>query len=357
MIRRWFDAHLDLAFLAETGRDMHAPLSECRGRIAPPAVTLPSLAEGRVTHALATVYTAPYPGDDAPPESETGPWNYRPDDTLSAYKAGMRQLKLYRAWREAGVVRFLRDAADERSESGGSVGPLTIGILMENADPIESPEQLDEWVEGGVVAVGLAWATPSRYAAGNSIEPADDFGLTDLGRAFVARMDELGVVHDLSHLSPRAVAGVLEATDKPVIASHSNCRALMTHQGERAAQRHLDDATIREIARRGGVVGINLYSPFLDAAIGHGSPERASIAAAVAHVEHACELIGDRRHVALGSDMDGGFPANRLPEAVDTPADLRKLAEALSARGWSDADVNAFAFDNWARFWRVPAGD
>jgi len=331
---------------------MHAPLSECRGRILPPAVTLPSLAEGRVTHALATVYTAPHPGDDAPPESETGPWNYRPDDTLTMYRAGMRQLKLYAAWRQAGLVRPLH-TPDDRGEPDGS---LAMGVLIENADPIESPEHLGEWAEGGVVAIGLAWATPSRYAAGNAIEPADDFGLTDAGRAMVARMDELGVVADLSHLSPRAVADVLEQTDKPVIASHSNCRALMDGLDERAAQRHLDDATIREIARRGGVVGLNLYSPFLRASIGHGSPDRATLADAVAHVEHACAVIGDRRHVGLGSDMDGGFPADRLPEGIDKPADLEKLAGALSARGWSDADVDGFAFTNWARFWGLAQG-
>lgn len=344
MTTRWFDAHLDLAYLAETGRDMHAPLADCRGRLMPPAVTLPSLAEGGVTHALATVYTSPHPGDDAP-EQETGAWNYRAGDTLSAFKSGMRQLKLYRAWRDAGLVRFFGDGPGEAD------APLTIGVLMENADPIESPEQLGEWAEGGVVAIGLSWATPSRYAAGNSAEPADDFGLTDPGRELVRGMDELGVVADLSHLSPRAVRDVLGATDRPVIASHSNCRALMTAQGERAAQRHLDDDTIREIARRGGVVGLNLYTPFLNAGIGHGDRERASVDDAVKHVEHVCGVVGDRAHVGLGSDMDGGFPGDRLPEGIDAPAGLRRLADALSARGWADADVAAFAFGNWARFW------
>jgi hypothetical protein len=99
----WFDAHLDLAFLAETGRDMHAEPSDSRGRYRPAAVTLPSLAAGGVRTVLATVFTEAVP-DPSRPDAETGEFAYPLGDADAAYVAGMRQLKLYHAWHDAGLV-------------------------------------------------------------------------------------------------------------------------------------------------------------------------------------------------------------------------------------------------------------
>jgi membrane dipeptidase len=136
------------------------------------------------------------------------------------------------------------------------------------------------------------------------------------------------------------------------MASHSNCRALVDSPGQPPNQRHLTDAMIRAIAARGGVIGLNLYSPFL---IRGGSRERrATVAEAVDHVEHVCAVVGNRACVGLGSDMDGGFSASKLPEGLDLPRDLTKLAEELNRRGWSDADIEGFAWGNWARFWGIP---
>ena len=64
-------------------------------------------------------------------------------------------------------------------------------------------------------------------------------------------------------------------------------------------------------------------------------------------------MVGDRAHVGLGSDMDGGITANDLPEGINLPSDLQRLADALASRNWSDDDIEAFAWDNWARFWRI----
>src|SRR5690606_17412153 len=134
------------------------------------------------------------------------------------------------------------------------------------------------------------------YAGGN----ATGGGLTDIGRELVRRMDDLGIVHDVSHLSQQALDELLEMTDATVIATHSNARALM---GE--GERHLSDEAIREITRRGGVVGLNLYSAFL--APGLGEAGRATVDDCAGHIEHICEVAGTRRQVGLGSDMDGGF--------------------------------------------------
>lgn len=339
----WFDAHLDLAFLAETGRDMHVAPETSRGRFTPAAVTLPSLAEGGVDRVLATVFTEAVE-DPSSPDAETGAFAYPLGNLDAAYVCGMRQLKLYHAWQDAGVITLPNREPVSAPESEP---PLRAGVLIENADPITDPDELELWVEGGVVAVGLAWVTRGHYACGNGV-PSDthDSGLSDPGRALVRRMDQLGVVHDASHLNDRSLADLFHATDARVIASHSNCRALL---GDR--QRHLTDDAIREIVRRDGVIGLNLCSAFLDESCWNSG--RATINDGVRHIEHICEIAsklgGSRHHVGLGSDMDGGFAADRLPKGIDHPEDLLKIAEALRDRGWSDEDIAGFCGGNWRR--------
>lgn len=373
-LMQWFDAHLDLAYLAVNGRDMLAPLDDSSGPHAPAAVTLPALAEGGVSMALATIFTEP---------GGTGPEGYPEGDFERAYKAGRGQLEAYLTWQDRGAVKIdlrrLLHVEPGTGEIRGGMGvaevrppsarrlagrvngktPLHIGILMENADPIRSADELGWWVERGVVAVGLAWARSSRFAGGNMTQD----GLSIAGRELVKAMDGLGVVHDASHLSDRAFADLCSITDRAIVATHSNCRALL---GDPAAQRHVTDAQIREIARRGGVIGLNLFAKFIDrrcgvsvsapgsapsAEAGAGELARPSLAAAVAHVDHICQITGSREHVGLGSDMDGGFSAARLPEGIDRPRDLTRLADALSRHGWSDDDIFQFACGNWVRFW------
>ncbi len=350
---RWFDAHLDLAMLAELGRDMHAPLDDCRGELRPAAVTLPSLRDGRVCACLGTIFTEAVT-DPSAPDAQTSAFAYPLADADAAYRAGMRQLKLYQAWAGAGVIELVPRRNAEGLPAPSSA-PLRLGVLIECADPIPSPDDLDQWVEGGVVAIGMAWWHKSRYAAGNGVEAgSSDDGLTDLGCALVKRMDELGVVHDLSHLSQRSTEQLLELTDAPVIASHSNCRSLLGDRDNEQWQRHLSDETIAEIGRRGGVVGLNLVRNFIRTGLDPNDPtDRPSIDEAAAHVEHVCEVMGHRRGVGLGSDMDGGITAHDLPAGLNTPSELSKIADALSARGWPDDDIHAFAWGNWARFWKL----
>ncbi|MCA9310950.1 MAG: dipeptidase [Phycisphaerales bacterium] len=222
---------------------------------------------------------------------------------------------------------------------------LHIGILMENADPIRSPDEMAWWQERGVVAVGLTWGRSSRYATGNAVDDDNREGLSDLGREMVRVMDDLGVVHDLSHLSQAATEELLTLTDARVMASHTNCRALLGGVN----QRHLTDEAIIEIARRGGIIGLNLARNFIRHTL--EGRERPSVDEAIRHVERVCFLTGHKRAVGLGSDMDGGFSALDMCEGIECPADLVRLAEALSQRGWSDEEVKGFMWGNWMRFW------
>lgn len=327
---RWFDAHLDLACIAENGRDMAAPLDRCGGP-ADPAITFPSLSEGRVSACLATVFTEP-DGDDAVA--------YPAGDAEAAHAAGVRQIAWYQRWQKAGLMSL------DLHSAGGA--PLLAGILIEGADPVRSPDELSWWRDRGAIAIGLAWARPSRYSGGN-MTPTQ--GLTDLGREIIPVIDELKLTHDVSHLSDVGMDELFSRTQAPVIASHSNCRALLDPDN----QRHLRDESIREIARRGGVIGLNLYGKFIDRP---GRPAgSATIPDAIAHIEHTCEVVGHRRAVGLGSDMDGGFGAAAMPAGIRSPIDLAGLADALAARGWSHSEVADFAWGNWARFWRLSDPD
>lgn len=359
----FFDAHLDLACLAVNGRAMHLPLDqltpEQQQPFTPPAVTLPSLREGDVRFALATIFTEP-DGD--------GPEAYPAGDAEAARRAGRAQLEAYLTWQDRSLIRidlprlFRPDPHTGEVRGGMGVGEpvpfplekrlkpalagdaLHSGILIENADPIAASDDVLWWKQRGVCAVGLAWSKPSRYAGGNLTTT----GLTPAGRDLVQALDEHRIVHDLSHLSDAAADDLLSLTDRPVIATHSNCRALFSGPG-RTNQRHLTDETIREIGRRRGVIGLNLFSRFL--ADGLDDRGRASIDDCLLHIEHVCDLTGSRETVGLGSDMDGGFGADRLPQGINRPADLPRLTDALARAGWTKEEIEGFAWRNWARFW------
>jgi membrane dipeptidase len=358
----WFDAHLDLAMLAVLGRDMMArpeaiaPDKGGGGWGGTAGLTRVSLAAGNVRMCLGTIFTAP---------GDTGPEGYPVGDAERAFVVGRAQLEVYLTWRDRGLIALDRLACVRAGAGLGEVrggmgvaemSPLStrkrmamvpakpaihLGILIENADPVRSPAELGWWKERGVVAVGMAWAKSSRYAGGNTTTD----GLTPLGREFVGEMDRLGLVHDASHLSDRAFDELCAATDRRVFASHSNCRAITDPTG--ANQRHLTDAQIEEIVRRGGVIVINLYSAFLRE--GLKEKGRASVEDVVKHVERVCDLAGSRGHVGMGSDMDGGFSADRMPEGIDSPRGYGLVAEALRGRGWSEEEVMGFAAGNWMR--------
>jgi membrane dipeptidase len=355
----WFDAHLDLACLAVNGRDMMARPEDIHEKIGPAGATLPSLVEGRVRLCLGTIFTE---------RDGEGPEGYPANDVERAHTVGRAQLEVYLTWRDRGLISLDRLAC-LRSQKGvgemrGGMGvaevvPLStrammarlpnkpsihLGVLIENADIIKSPDQLGWWQERGVVAVGMAWAKSSRYAGGNrSTDP-----LTPLGRELAKEMDRLGIIHDVSHLSDQSFNDLRGATGAMLIASHSNCRAIADPNPPNGPnQRHLTDDQIREIAKRGGVIGLNLYSAFLRPDLGEKG--RATIDDCIHHIERICELAGSRKHVALGSDMDGGFAADRMPKGINRPRDYQRFAEALADRNWNDEDILNFAAGNWMR--------
>lgn len=328
----WTDGHLDLAYLAVNGRDL---LSRCDSAVG--CVDLPALKAARVDLVFATIFTEP---------GLTGgePHGYARDDAADAEAAGMRQLQVYEQLHARRELFIVRDATDLSRQTAL---PKAV-LLMEGADPIRSPHNVREWFDRGLRIVGLTWATGTRYAGGNS----DHGPLTSAGRELIAALDDCGIIHDASHLSDAAFNALMSCAKGPVIASHSNCRALLND-----SQRHLCDDQIKAIGERGGVIGLNLYSKFL------APGRRATIDDCLRHIERVCEIMGHRRGVGLGSDMDGGFGPGDLPEGLDHPSKLDVLAAALRERGWANDEIAGFQDANWRNFltsrWRsvLTSGD
>src|SRR5262249_28082488 len=215
--------------------------------------------------------------------------------------------------------------------------PVGLVLLLEGADPLGTPAELAEWYRRGLRIVGPAWRA-TRYAGGTGAPGP----LTDLGRALLIEMERLGVILDVSHFAEESFWQALERFGGSIIASHSNCRALVP------TDRHLSDEMIRAIAERDGVMGTVLANQFLVSGWTSAAGP-VPLDAVVRHIDRVCQLTGSARHSALGSDFDGGFGVESTPEAFDSIADLGTLAGTLALRGYSSADIEGILGGNWLR--------
>ncbi len=213
-------------------------------------------------------------------------------------------------------------------------GQLAAVLLMEGADPIETPAQLGGWVDRGLRIVGPAWGR-TRYSGGTR-SPG---GLTVLGMQLLKAMRRRKVILDISHMADEAVADAFELWNGPIMSSHGNARALVP------GDRQITDATIAEVARRGGVLGISFYQHHL---IGERLKRRATLDDVIEHTMHIARAAGGPEHVGIGTDLDGGFDA-RYAAVRDT----REIASALPRtlrKHFSPAQVEGIMGGNWIEF-------
>ena len=224
----------------------------------------------------------------------------------------------------ADLVAHCRTAADiAAAQAAGKCAAL---LSIEGAEQIEcSIAKLHTAYDKGVRIVHLCWNYDNALC-GSATEGQG--GLTDLGRAFVREMDALGMIVDLSHASERTFWEVLERTDRPVLAGHSDAAGVQPHA------RNLTDEQFTALVKRGGVAGLNLSPRFLGG--------NRDIDAVVAHAEHFLALGGERA-VGLGTDLDG---VAELPAGLTGIQDFGKLYEAMLRRNWSETQVRAIFFDN-----------
>lgn len=154
-------------------------------------------------------------------------------------------------------------------------------------------------------------------------------GLTEQGREYIWELQRLGMLVDVSHISDEAFWDILEITEGPVVASHSNSRSVFD------CSRNLTDDMFRGICQTGGVAGINLFSDFLGV-----DPTLDTICD---HIIHFLELDPNCEHIALGGDLDG---CDRLPAGFAGVQDYSKLAMRLQERGISDQMIHKIFWDN-----------
>jgi len=333
---RWCDAHLDLAYLATLGHDLDLELGPGHERCA----TLPDLATAPVGLCLGTIYIEPGLAPDA--SGAMPPWSYRDrEDREQAARAARLQLEWYLAREREERLRIVRwrEDLDDLGAFDDPAAPLAVVLLVEGADGIAGAAELPWWFESGVRVLGLAWSRGTRAAGGN----ATTEGLSKEGRELVAACDELGILHDVSHLSDRAFDELLSATSRRVVATHSNARRLL---GDPTAARHLADGQIEAIAARDGAVGLNLYGRFL------ARDRPATLEDALDHVEALASIAG-RDRVGLGSDLDGGFSTLELPEGLRHPSQYPALERGLAERRWTESERADFRSGTWLRILRA----
>lgn len=254
-------------------------------------------------------------------------------------------------------------------------GKISIFLGLENGSPLgHSLDRLKEFHDKGVRYVTLCHSRDNQICdscAGNNTWG----GLSPFGREVVAEMNRLGMLVDVSHISDQAFYDVLKCSTKPVVATHSCCRALSDHP------RNMTDDMIKALAAKNGVIQINFYSIFLDAGFNDilsssGIGERGerieseficdpyneekrqawysvvkellelprpSYTLIADHIDHVVKLVGID-HVGIGSDFDG---IELPPSGMEDASMLPKLFDELRARGYSESDLDKIASQNF----------
>jgi len=282
-----------------------------------------------------------------------------------------------RAPDRAAIVTCVDDV--RRQAAAGRVG-LALG--MENGGPLSArADALDRLFARGVRYVSLAHARSNALSDSSYDDDERWQGLSPAGAAMVQRMNDLGVMVDVSHLSDRAFWAVLEASAVPVIASHSSSRFFTP-----GFSRNLDDAMIEALAAKGGVVQVNFgssyiaqparewqarrdealrgfidesgVSPFSEEAraflaryVGDHPFPYADISVVLDHIDRIVALTGGARHVGLGSDFEG--VGDTLPRGLEDVSRYPNVVQGLLDRGYGREEIRGILGENLLRVWKA----
>jgi len=347
------DGHID------TPQRMLDLKSDISTRLPDGHVDIPRMKEGGLTAAFFSIWV----------DARYGPG--------TAFRRAMALIDAVQALVDARPeVELATDADDVREAAARGHVAALMGV--EGGHAIEnSLEKLAALYQRGARYLTLTWNNGNDWA-GSSTDPRNNGGLTEFGRRVVRRMNELGLLIDVSHVSDATFWDVLATAAEPVLASHSSCRAIAHHP------RNLSDDQLRAIADSGGVVGINFYPVFLDDAFGRqfgdlrrrlqpqtdliraryaGRPAESAfeedrlvgrhaatldvppIERLVDHIDHAVQVMGID-HVGLGSDFDG---ISVLPSPMKDATSLPLLTAVLEDRGYTDSGLGKILGENFLR--------
>lgn len=206
-------------------------------------------------------------------------------------------------------------------------------LAMEGAEPLdESTEILEIFFRLGLRSLSLTW-NRRNMLAGSVLEESPG-GLTRLGRRIIAKMQDLGIILDLAHLSSSAFCEALELPVRPPLVSHANARALCNHP------RNLDDRQLRLLADSGGVIGLSYYPHFIKE--GGGAVRLEEL---IDHFCHVAEVAGVE-HLAIGSDFDG---IDSTVESLNDASCHSFLIDRLYERGFQQPEVELITGANVRR--------
>lgn len=296
----------------------------------------------------------------------------REGNTITGYNAphrvhasGKGQIAYYRMLEKMGELRIIRSRDDLREhmaaweaaqESEEARAGLAVGGILglEGADSVTEPDELSEWWDDGIRLISLGHYGMSPYAGGTGV--GTDVGLLERGPEFLREMDRLGMLLDVTHTSDRSVREALAVFQGPLLATHSNVRALC------AGERQLPDDLVRAVIDRDGVIGASMDTWMIWP---QGAPDwgtdvwpnnrryfqRADVTLAmlVDHMDHVNRLAGDARHSGIGGDTDGQGGRECAPADVDSIMDYHRIADILRSRGYSEGDVENVMWRNWVR--------
>ena len=251
-----------------------------------------------------------------------------PEDGLWAQCLRMHDCFLREMAACADLARHCRTASEvDAAVSDGKIAAL---LSVEGADLLDcDPDRIGTAADWGVRLLNPVWNHPNVLCGTNKHDT--DRGLSQQGRDFIRRLEEHAIYADVSHMSDPGFWDLIGMTHRPVVASHSNSRAVWPHP------RNLTDDMFRAIRDSGGVVGINLYSAFVG--------QSGSMEELVAHVEHFLALDGEKT-LCIGGDLDG---CETLAAGMKGVQDVPRLYEALTQRGYGGELLEDIFWNNLMR--------
>jgi membrane dipeptidase len=239
------------------------------------------------------------------------------------------------------------------AERAFRAGRIASVIGMEGGHVIEnSLGALRSFYELGARYLTLTHSDNTDWADAATAAPRHG-GLTEFGKEVVREMNRLGMMVDLSHVSPGTMHAALDVSVAPVIFSHSSARAVTDHP------RNVPDDVLRRMRANGGIVMVTFVPAFVNQAVADFSRQppqvrddsampRATVEDVIRHLEHVRDVAGID-HVGIGSDFDG---ISQVPVGLEDVSTFPALFAELSRRGWSEADLRKLAGENLFRVWR-----
>jgi len=285
-------------------------------------IDLPRLIEGGVGCQVFALFT----DDKLVAEARAHTWRLL--EKMEEVFAAGRGIVLARTAAEIRAARAAGQVAGMLSIEGGEA-------LGEDAG--RGLDELRAFHERGVRLLGLTWNRRNALGRGAGTGTAADGrgGLTDFGRSVVREMEALGMIVDASHLSDEALDDLLAVATRPVVASHSDSRALVPHR------RNLGDEQAARIAKTGGLVGVTFAGIFVDP-----DPAKVTKERVLEHLERLLDAVGPD-HLGIGSDFDGF--TDKFGIAFGSAGELPWLTEALLAHGHAPVDIAKIMGGNWLR--------